>query len=113
MAAVEEQEYGFPVHIDADVKEALVRRSAETGVSINDVIISTLADYFEVEYVPTGRPGSGPRSTAAGVMQLRRIPLELYDKIDAERRRLPAGSKAKPRSARRVVDRVLRERLGL
>jgi hypothetical protein len=111
MAAVEE--CVLPVVLDLDVKEALIRVAAERGMSMNDVAVGELAAEWDISYEPTGRAGSEPRVAEAGVMQLRRIPLALRDKIESEKRRLPAGSKSEPRSARAVIDRVLRRRLGL
>lgn len=112
MATVEDEFCVLPVSLEADVKAAAAERARAENASLNDVIVGELAAYFGIPYEPTGRPGSDQR-TSEGVTQLRRIPFELRDRIEAEKRRLPAGTKEEPRSARAVVDRVLRLRLGL
>jgi len=112
MAAVAD-ECVLPVVLADDVKQAAIRVAAEREMSINDVIVGELAAEWDIPYEPTGRVGSEPRTSKGGVTQLRRIPLELRDKIESEKRRLPAGTKEEPRSARAVIDRVLRRRLGL
>jgi hypothetical protein len=112
VATVEDEFCVLPVSLEADVKAAAAQLARVENSSLNDVIVGELAAYFEIPYEPTGRPGSDQR-TGSGVTQLRRIPLELRDRIEAEKRRLPAGTKEEPRSARAVIDRVLRARLGL
>jgi myo-inositol-1-phosphate synthase len=84
LAASRSERKGVLVRAPSSLKEALVRETARRGVSLNDVAVGLLADFFGIHYRPTGRksplPGSSP-------VLLLRMPEELRHKIHAEARR--------------------------
>lgn len=101
----------FPIEIADDVRAAAVRAAEERGVSLNDVYVGELCAHFGVPFEPTGRGGSGPRTDGGGNWQFRRVPPACYEQIVLAELREPAGTKSDRKSRKRVINRILRERL--
>lgn len=93
--------------VAADVKERLVREAEEREASVNDLMVSILAEKFHVRFAGTGRKSPGSKTTE-GAMCLR-VPPTLKRKVDLAVARQDRGQ----RSIVALVDAVLRERYDL
>src|SRR4051794_9245849 len=91
------------VRLPATVKERLALEVDETGKSLNDVAVSTLAARFAVPYTPTGRRAAAPRGTGDVLL---RMPPELKDK-------LARRASERRRSTNDLIVETLAERLGV
>ncbi|HEY6055224.1 MAG TPA: hypothetical protein VIU86_14920, partial [Gaiellaceae bacterium] len=60
------------------LKRRLADEVSARGASLNDVAVGILASRFAVDYTPTGRKGTAPRSSGDVLL---RMPLELKDKL--------------------------------
>ncbi|HEY6017606.1 MAG TPA: inositol-3-phosphate synthase [Gaiellaceae bacterium] len=60
------------------LKQRLADEVSARGASLNDVAVGILASRFAVDYTPTGRKGTAPRSSGDVLL---RMPLELKDKL--------------------------------
>jgi myo-inositol-1-phosphate synthase len=69
---------GVLVRMPPELKRRLGEEVTARGASLNDVAVGLLASRFAVDYAPTGRKGTAPRSSGDVLL---RMPLELKDKL--------------------------------
>jgi myo-inositol-1-phosphate synthase len=72
---------GVLVRAPSSLKGALVRETARTGLSLNDVSVGLLAEHLGLRYRPTGRRSTLP---GASPVILLRMPEEIREELQAE-----------------------------